>query len=331
MECGRVRCAACHHADHKAHHRGYDPCTPSPSLRLPPQERLAEEQQRRREQFLQLPLPEGAVHFVDSVAGLEAMGRRLGAMLQGPPHRGSAHHASPPASPTAAAAAAPSPPGSPPVSPSAAAAAEVAVAAAASHDWEAEALPALGLDLEWQPDADNSSPPSLLQLSTGAGGRAEQGGPPQLAGASHAALASRCASPHLPLTLTISVLCCADAEVFVVDLLTLAPHEAQLTAALQPVLASERVVKLGTCGGALAALWGCAWLQGIGGCRAWGWLLQAANRLPMFHARVSPCAARGCRLRHRLGLQEAGRPPPRGLQPRAQLPGPQRAVAQPQH
>lgn len=51
----------------------------------------------------------------------------------------------------------------------AAAAAAGATAPAAAMDRDAELLPALGLDLEWQPDAENSSPPSLLQISTGAG------------------------------------------------------------------------------------------------------------------------------------------------------------------
>lgn len=87
------------------------------------------------------------------------MGAALAA-LAAPPRRHGAPHDSPPPSPRGAApprAASPAAPGSP----------KAAADAAAVVDRELERLPVLGLDLEWQPDAENSSPPSLLQLSTG--------------------------------------------------------------------------------------------------------------------------------------------------------------------
>ena len=139
-------------------------------------ERLAEERERRRQLFLQLPLPPGAVHFVDSVEALAAAGARLAALLE-PPHRHGTAHSSPAGGAAAAAAAAAD-------STATAAAgdgggtvtAAAAAAAAAAADRDAELLPVLGMDLEWQPDAENSSPPSLLQLSTGKRVRGGGGG-----------------------------------------------------------------------------------------------------------------------------------------------------------
>ncbi|KAL4452648.1 hypothetical protein ABPG75_008310 [Micractinium tetrahymenae] len=126
-------------------------------------ERLAEEQERRRQQFLQLPLPPGAVRYVDSGEGLAALAAALAALLA-PPHRhGSAHSPAgadgPAAAEAAAAGGSPTPaplPSSPTAAPMAAAAAER----------DAELLPVLGLDLEWQPDSEKSAPPSVLQIST---------------------------------------------------------------------------------------------------------------------------------------------------------------------
>ncbi|KAI7836357.1 hypothetical protein COHA_009779 [Chlorella ohadii] len=183
-------------------------------------ERLAEEQARRREQYLQLPAGI-QLHFVDSVQALASMGRHLEGLLR--PHRhGSVHHsiiATDEAAAAAAAAAAGAQgeqllqaaavgaagaAGSSASSASLASAADAPAASTIGADRDAELLPALGVDLEWQPDAENSSPPSLLQLST-------------------------------------------DSEVFLVDLLALAPHEAELAAALAPILTSDRVFKLG-CG-----------------------------------------------------------------------------------
>lgn len=46
-------------------------------------------------------------------------------------------------------------------------AASAALLAQPVADRGVELLPALGVDLEWQPDAESSAPPSLLQLSTG--------------------------------------------------------------------------------------------------------------------------------------------------------------------
>jgi hypothetical protein len=191
-------------------------------------EHLAAEQARRREQFLQMPLAPDAVHFVDCLTGLAAMGQRLEALLLAQPVRHGAAH--------------------------------TGVAAADGHlqkqqeaaadgstsnsggDRDAQLLPAVGIDLEWQPDSENSSPPSILQISTGeeAGGRGawrQQG------------LLHSIRSPHIS-TVLPSLTCayrCADSEVFVVDLLALTGRDAELAAALSPVLTSEGVFKLG-CG-----------------------------------------------------------------------------------
>ena len=106
------------------------------------------------------------------------MGLHLEGLLR--PHRhGSKHHSSPAASAPAAAggeneqmlqaAAA----GAAGAASSGVGVAAVSTAGAAADlsapapDRDAELLPALGIDLEWQPEAENSSPPSLLQLSTG--------------------------------------------------------------------------------------------------------------------------------------------------------------------
>ena len=48
-------------------------------------QRLAEEQQRRRELYLQMPLPASDVHFVDCVAGVATMQRSLYRLLSQPP------------------------------------------------------------------------------------------------------------------------------------------------------------------------------------------------------------------------------------------------------
>ncbi|PRW61071.1 exonuclease mut-7 [Chlorella sorokiniana] len=184
-------------------------------------ERLAEEQARRREQYLQLP-SNIQLHFVDNVDALVSMGQYLERLLQ-QRRQGSVHHsiAAGGAAPAAAKSATAVLQGEQLLQAAAVGAAGAASSSAVEDiptdasehvagpaavvDRDAEMLPALGLDLEWQPtDAENSSPPSLLQLST-------------------------------------------DTEVFLVDLLALASHEAELAAALTPALVSDRVFKLG-CG-----------------------------------------------------------------------------------
>ncbi len=141
-------------------------------------ERLAEEQERRRQQFLQLPLPTGAVRYVDCAQGLAAMRAALAALLAAPHRHGSAHSpvgACREGPPAAAAAVLGSPQAAEPAAGPAAAAGIGAhdtppgsPTAAAASCRDAELLPVLGIDLEWQPDSENSSPPSVLQISTGA-------------------------------------------------------------------------------------------------------------------------------------------------------------------
>lgn len=259
-------------------------------------ERLAEEQERRRQQFLQLPLPAAAVRYVDCAQGLAAMQAALAALLAAPHRHGSAHSpvgACGDAHPAAAAAALASPQAAEPAAGPAAAAGSAALGTppgsltAAASDRDDELLPVLGIDLEWQPDSENSSPPSVLQISTGTPRpRLHAACSPSACWAScmgdrrccsavthslrrHFAPASllatssrqrrtgvkppsrRASQPRLdPLQATTLPLATADAEVFVVDLLALAvtpDSEAALAAALGPVLASEAVYKVG-CG-----------------------------------------------------------------------------------
>ena len=139
-------------------------------------ERLAEEQAARRERYLQMPLPPGALHYVQCAGGLAAMALRLQALLRQPTRHGAAHSPADATADAGVATAAPqrqqqadqrqaaAPGGRQDGVPAAAAA---AAAFAGAHGDE-ELLPVLGLDLEWQPDGENSSPPSLLQISTGA-------------------------------------------------------------------------------------------------------------------------------------------------------------------
>ena len=136
--------------------------------------------------YLQLP-PSIQLHFVDSVEGLASMGRHLDILLH--PHRhGSVHHSSPAAGAAGtaggAAAAATEAQGeelvqavavgsagaagsSTSIALPASAAVSAALVGQPVADRGTELLPALGVDLEWQPDAESSAPPSLLQLSTG--------------------------------------------------------------------------------------------------------------------------------------------------------------------
>lgn len=146
-------------------------------------EQLAEERERRRRRFLQLPLPAEAVRYVDSADGLPAIGAALAALLA-PQHRHGAAHsplvvdgeAPAVAASSAAAAATPAELGLLEAAAPAGAArsgtapgmpAGSSVAAAAA-DRDVGLLPVLGMDLEWQPDSENSAPPSVLQISTGA-------------------------------------------------------------------------------------------------------------------------------------------------------------------
>jgi hypothetical protein len=124
---------------------------------------LAVEQARRREQYLAMPLPPEVLHFVDGAEGLLHMGRRLQLLLRQPARHGGEHtaidggratHVSP--APPAAAEAAAAAPGE---------GQGCSVDSAFTRD--ASLLPVLGLDLEWQPDNGSSSPPSVLQISTG--------------------------------------------------------------------------------------------------------------------------------------------------------------------
>ncbi len=216
-----------------------------------------------------LQLPAGVqLHFVDSVQALASMGRHLDGLLR--PHRhGSVHHSIVATDDAAAAAAvagaegeqllqaaavgAAGAAGSSASSASIASAADAPAASTTGADRDAELLPALGVDLEWQPDAENSSPPSLLQLSTG--------GWVELACSTALSVPLGVATRHSvlvdwPRCRTFDVLrvishvpqfhfSIADSEVFLVDLLALAPHEAELAAALAPILTSDRVFKLG--------------------------------------------------------------------------------------
>lgn len=92
---------------------------------------LEVERQRRREQYLQLRLPAECVHFVDTLAALEAMSAALEALVHRPPH----HTAVDPP------------------------------AAASQPQADAHLVRAVALDVEWKPGPDNGSAASLLQLA----------------------------------------------------------------------------------------------------------------------------------------------------------------------
>ena len=208
-------------------------------------ERLAAEQARRRDQYLQMPLAPQAVHFVDCLAGLAAMGQRLEALLLAQPARHGAAHNGPAATdeqwqqqqqPQEAGASGSSSSG--------------------GGDRDAELLPAVGIDLEWQPDSENSSPPSILQISTGeelwCGGRLAPGLGPGCCPDRNEPGSIRCIMQPTRPTLSrvlpaLPASGFADSEVFVIDLLALTGRDAELAAALSPVLTSDRVFKLG-CG-----------------------------------------------------------------------------------
>jgi hypothetical protein len=117
-------------------------------------ERLAEEQARRRQLFLQMTLPADRRHYVECSTGLAAMGASLQQLLEQPAHSSAASEPSPASGMSAGLGSGEAPP---------------AATSCAPGDGNLELLPVLGFYLEWQPDGESgSSPPSVLQISTGA-------------------------------------------------------------------------------------------------------------------------------------------------------------------
>ncbi|GAB4818833.1 hypothetical protein N2152v2_005879 [Parachlorella kessleri] len=193
------------------------------------EEQLQQERQRRAETYLQLSIPWERLHFVDTLAGLAAMQLALqeqlglhaqppgapqhldGSVLHGGLHAAksgpvSCGHVTGASAPASAAAGGAAP-GSTLVAPTAAGG--HGDTRAAMHDWasaRAAGLPVVGLDVEWRPERQD-----------GEGG----------------------SSPASIVQLAV------DSDVFVVDLLALGGQPQELSAALGPMLSSERVYKLG--------------------------------------------------------------------------------------